>query len=122
MGGDLVVVAGPPETHANFVMVPIKPEGAVELRLFQVEGFAPGTELRCFRAAEGEDDEGLPVFESVTSDVLIDTKRLKDVVVVSGPPHESDGYMMVPIEPTGAVEFNLFTINDEMADELAGKG
>merc|ERR1719428_2516964 len=101
-----------PSDQDGFVMVPIKPEGAVELKLFEVEEVENGTVLMCERLGEGEDDKGVHVFEAVDSHSVLDFKQLDDLVVVNGPAQDIDGFVMVPIKPSGAVELHLFQIEE----------
>eukprot|EP00747_Dinoflagellata_sp_TGD_P123569 gnl/TRDRNA2_/TRDRNA2_173839_c3_seq17.p1 gnl/TRDRNA2_/TRDRNA2_173839_c3~~gnl/TRDRNA2_/TRDRNA2_173839_c3_seq17.p1 ORF type:complete len:1391 (+),score=408.67 gnl/TRDRNA2_/TRDRNA2_173839_c3_seq17:98-4270(+) len=50
-----------------------------------------------------------PIFESPESGHSIGTVPAGAVVVAAGAPQMVDGYPMVPIQPTGAVELNLFS-------------
>lgn len=66
---------------------------------------SPATVLRSPPKAKfvaKEDD--IPVFESMESDNIIRHLKRGDVVVAAGPPKDVEGYMMLQIEPQGAVQ------------------
>eukprot|EP00930_Biecheleria_cincta_P041042 TRINITY_DN28116_c0_g1_i1.p1 TRINITY_DN28116_c0_g1~~TRINITY_DN28116_c0_g1_i1.p1 ORF type:complete len:779 (-),score=139.50 TRINITY_DN28116_c0_g1_i1:56-2308(-) len=62
----------------------------------------------------------LPLFKSTVSEDVTRYLREGTEVVAAGPPEEVDGYMMLPIKPTGAVELG-FLWRIEPEGELASE-
>lgn len=66
----------------------------------RVDGLRPGTALVA--------RQGAPVFESENSRRVVSQIPAGVIVIAAGPPVTVDGYLMVPIAPSGAVELTLF--------------
>jgi len=100
--GSRLTAAAPPVQREGFMMIPIKPEGAIEASVVRVEvdGIVEGTTLLCTEEAD--------VFEDVYSWDAIDTVFTGARLVAAAPPVMHEGFTMIPIKPKGAVEASSF--------------
>merc|ERR1719235_2093204 len=102
------------------MMVPIQPEGAVHLDLLKkkknnkkkdekTHGIQAGTVL-VFSPAPDDEVQEVEVYKKVSSTKILRTEAAGFQVTAAGPPEEVDGYTMLPIEPSGAVVLDHFTV------------
>lgn len=106
--GAKVTVTGKPVfvEVLDCMMVPIQPEGAVQLTQFAEEkavSIDRGTIITCNRTLDSAD-----VFSSVASNFVIGKIEKGERVVAIRPPEWCQGWAMVPIRPRGAVELEFF--------------
>jgi len=92
----------PPVKREGFMMIPIKPEGAVEASVVRVEidGIVEGTTLVCTEDAD--------IFEAADSWDAIATVLAGARLVAAAPPVTHEGFTMIPIKPKGFVESSSF--------------
>jgi len=132
--GDEVVATGRPhETADGLVLVPIEPSGVVELGFFRVAGeqspsstsssstivvgrdaideaINMGTVLVCVPPPDDELEDA-DILASLTEHDVIGNVAAGDQVVATGPPHDiGAGILLVPIDPSGAVELSYFQV------------
>jgi hypothetical protein len=100
--GACVEASGDPQVVDGSEMLPIKPEGAVEIHCLQKQTSLESDLYLISRLPAGEDD--LPVFESCESSVLLSRLPKGACVEAAGLPRDVDGYAMLPIKPYGAVD------------------
>lgn len=98
--GDIMIAAGPPEEADGYLMVPLKPKGAVQ---YGVHGFAMLGVIMDGATLVANQDAA--IFNSIQSWKKIGDVPAAGLVIASGPPEEVDGYIMVPVKPSGAVQF-----------------
>ncbi|CAE6954598.1 PPC6-7 [Symbiodinium sp. KB8] len=73
-----------------------------------LEGIKQGTRLRCISSGLSAADAS-EVWRSLSEWVIIGHVKVQDLVLADGMPALVDGYMMVPIQPAGAVELRYFS-------------
>ncbi|CAE7364598.1 ycfH [Symbiodinium natans] len=79
------------------------------LRLPPLDGIQRGTLLRCMGAHRLSEADASEVWQSPSDWEVIDRVKVGDTVVADGVPVLADGYMMVPVQPAGAVELRYFS-------------
>jgi hypothetical protein len=110
-----VTAAGKVVVYEGRTMVPIQPKGAVQLKHFQevrALSVKAGTILTCKRK-EGPAD----IFRHPASIAMVGQVALGEKVVAKEPPEWCLGWNMVPIQPRGAVELELFEIENEVYED-----
>ncbi|CAE7783002.1 TATDN2 [Symbiodinium sp. CCMP2456] len=73
-----------------------------------LDGIKQGTRLRCISSGLSAADAS-EVWRSPSEWVIIGHVKVQDLVLADGAPALVDGYMMVPIQPAGAVELRYFS-------------